>query len=470
MTERALPAIGVGVRPRPGALPRPVRSRAPTSATPPGPRSSRREAILNTPARAGMLVGASAAVYALTLAGVSGLQAETDASVAAARAPYQDIVAQTRAANDELEARILEGQRRGSAPWSPRTARSAATSRPTRPASTRSQRWSPRSRAVPRPSPPASSCRPSRCGARSPGARGPAVARRGAPPPPPRPAHRARPNAVADRRDVSAAPPAGGEPAGFVTFSARALGSALRLTVHLPDAASSAERAADHAAADAAWADVRAEFDAVDVALSRFRDDSELTMLNRLAGSGRVVEVSWRTRRALAAVDRAGRVTDGRFDATVLGALERIGEHGAILGPAEDAHAATVPRRGPWRPALARARATGPRRHGWDRQGPGAALGLCAGPAVAATAGRPAARGRWRHRRGRSPSRGRLAHRGRGSRSGRRRRAPRRWSWWSCGRERWRRRRSASGTGWPRTDAPSTTSWTRARASRRAPG
>ena len=136
---------------------------------------------------------------------------------------------------------------------------------------------------------------------------------------------------------MSAAPPEGDEPAGFVTFSARALGSALRLTVHLPDAASPAQRAADHAAADAAWADVRAEFDAVDVALSRFRDDSELTMLNRLAGSGRVVEVSWRTRRALAAVDRAGRVTNGRFDASVLGALERIGEHGAILGPAEDA-------------------------------------------------------------------------------------------------------------------------------------
>jgi thiamine biosynthesis lipoprotein len=72
----------------------------------------------------------------------------------------------------------------------------------------------------------------------------------------------------------------------------------------------------------------------VDVALSRFRDDSELTMLNRLAGSGRVVQVSWRTRRALAAIDRAGRLTDGRFDASILGALERIGEHGASLDSA----------------------------------------------------------------------------------------------------------------------------------------
>jgi hypothetical protein len=108
MTERALPAIGVGVRPRPEAAvqPRPVagshaRDRA-------RPAVARKEAILTTPARAGMLVGASAAVYALTLAGISGLQAEADAAVAAARAPYQDVLAQTRAANDELEARVLK--------------------------------------------------------------------------------------------------------------------------------------------------------------------------------------------------------------------------------------------------------------------------------------------------------------------------------------------------------------------------
>jgi hypothetical protein len=108
MTERALPTIGVGVRPRPGVStsPRPVSRTHVRDTT--RPAVARKEAILNTPARAGMLVGASAAVYALTLAGISGLQAETDASVAAARAPYQDVVAQTRAANDELEARILK--------------------------------------------------------------------------------------------------------------------------------------------------------------------------------------------------------------------------------------------------------------------------------------------------------------------------------------------------------------------------
>jgi thiamine biosynthesis lipoprotein len=145
------------------------------------------------------------------------------------------------------------------------------------------------------------------------------------------------------RSAVSAASPARDEPAGVVTFAARALGSALRLSVHLPRTSSPVQRAGDQAATAAAWAEVRAEFDAVDAALSRFRDDSEVTMLNRLAGSDRVVEVSWRTRRALATIDRAGRVTDGRFDASVLGALERIGEHGASLDPTGDARAATAP-------------------------------------------------------------------------------------------------------------------------------
>jgi thiamine biosynthesis lipoprotein len=103
------------------------------------------------------------------------------------------------------------------------------------------------------------------------------------------------------------------------------------MTVRLPEPASAAARAA----ADCAWAEVRSEFDAVDLALSRFRDDSELTRINRLAGSGQIVRVSWRLRGALAAIDRAARVTGGRFDASVLGTLERIGEHGADLAPGD---------------------------------------------------------------------------------------------------------------------------------------
>lgn len=131
-------------------------------------------------------------------------------------------------------------------------------------------------------------------------------------------------------------------PDRIVGFAARALGSALRLHVRLPDDPGDTE-AAFLAAASEAWDRVRAEFDAVDVALSRFRDDSELTALNRLAGTGRVVAVSWRLRMALAAIHRAGRITGGRFDASVLETLERIGEHGASLEadeapPGDDDH------------------------------------------------------------------------------------------------------------------------------------
>ncbi len=85
------------------------------------------------------------------------------------------------------------------------------------------------------------------------------------------------------------------------------------------------------ALAGVAWDRVWSEFDAVDIALSRFRADSELTALNQLAGMRQVVRVSGRLRTALAMVHRAGRLTGGRFDARVLTTLERIGEHGAAL-------------------------------------------------------------------------------------------------------------------------------------------
>jgi FAD:protein FMN transferase len=50
------------------------------------------------------------------------------------------------------------------------------------------------------------------------------------------------------------------------------------------------------------------------------------------------VRVGRRLRIALASIDRASRITDNRFDATILGDLERIGEHGAVL----DAEPATA--------------------------------------------------------------------------------------------------------------------------------
>jgi thiamine biosynthesis lipoprotein len=125
-------------------------------------------------------------------------------------------------------------------------------------------------------------------------------------------------------------------------FEARSLGSALRLHVR---GLGPGPGEPDHpaVAAQGAWSAVLAEFDAVDRSLSRFRADSELTALNRRAGTGSVVPVSRRLRTALATVHRAGQLTGGRFDARVLGALEELGERGAplshVAGPAHGAGA-----------------------------------------------------------------------------------------------------------------------------------
>ena len=79
------------------------------------------------------------------------------------------------------------------------------------------------------------------------------------------------------------------------------------------------------------WTRVVASFEASEQAMSRFRDTSELTQLNRLAGTGIVSRPSPRLRRALAAADRAHRVTGGRFDPRVLADLDRLGYRGAAL-------------------------------------------------------------------------------------------------------------------------------------------
>jgi len=101
---------------------------------------------------------------------------------------------------------------------------------------------------------------------------------------------------------------------------ARALGSPLRLLV--------AGRA-EPARVDAAWAAVQGEFDAVDRAMSRFREDSEITQLHRRGERGERSEpLSSRLRAALALADRAHRQTRGRFDARVIADLERLGSTG----------------------------------------------------------------------------------------------------------------------------------------------
>jgi thiamine biosynthesis lipoprotein len=103
------------------------------------------------------------------------------------------------------------------------------------------------------------------------------------------------------------------------------MGSPLRLTV-CPDA-----RIATDDAPALAWAEVVDEFERSEDAMSRFRNASELTELNRAAGSGREVVVGRRLERAIVAADRATRVTGGRFDPRVLADLDRLGYRGAPL-------------------------------------------------------------------------------------------------------------------------------------------
>lgn len=101
-TERILPAVALQVqaRPRPAAR---TGAEAPARAA-----VKRKEALLTTPARAGMLLGASAAIYAVSLAGVAAFQSQANSELAAHRQPWMDQLTQTRAANDSLEAALTK--------------------------------------------------------------------------------------------------------------------------------------------------------------------------------------------------------------------------------------------------------------------------------------------------------------------------------------------------------------------------
>ncbi len=107
-------------------------------------------------------------------------------------------------------------------------------------------------------------------------------------------------------------------------FAGRAMGSPLRLTLGRgvePEPSAMA----------GAWASVVRSFEVSEQAMSRFRASSELTSLNRSAGSGTVLSVSARLRQALVAADRANRVSAGRFDPRIIGDLDRLGYRGAAL-------------------------------------------------------------------------------------------------------------------------------------------
>ncbi len=79
----------------------------------------------------------------------------------------------------------------------------------------------------------------------------------------------------------------------------------------------------DAAALDAARRAVEAELAAIDAACSRFRDDSELAVVN--AAAGRPVRVSPVLMDALTVALRAAVITEGRVDPTVGRALELAG-------------------------------------------------------------------------------------------------------------------------------------------------
>jgi hypothetical protein len=124
-SQRVLPAVSL---PDPG-LPHPRGAAAPARPTllPPGAvrteraarpvtaRPARREALLTTPARAGMLIGVSAAIYAVSLATVSGLQYQSEADLASQHQPMLETIAQARAANDALEATVMAADARAQA-------------------------------------------------------------------------------------------------------------------------------------------------------------------------------------------------------------------------------------------------------------------------------------------------------------------------------------------------------------------
>jgi thiamine biosynthesis lipoprotein len=133
--------------------------------------------------------------------------------------------------------------------------------------------------------------------------------------------------AEASAAELVATPTPGAAPLPH-RFAGRAMASPLVLQVHdVPPPAALARPAPG-----ALWAGVVAEFEAAEQALSRFRDRSALTELNRVSGDGTWHAVEPRLYRTLATAERAWRLTGGRFDPRVLGDLERLGYRGALLG------------------------------------------------------------------------------------------------------------------------------------------
>ncbi len=101
-TERILPAIA-STAPAARAPSATARSTTPV-ARPVAMRGS--EPFLTLHARAGILLGTSAAVYAVSLAAVAAFQSADDAAVASGRQPYLDAITVSRSRNDAIEASL----------------------------------------------------------------------------------------------------------------------------------------------------------------------------------------------------------------------------------------------------------------------------------------------------------------------------------------------------------------------------
>lgn len=99
------------------------------------------------------------------------------------------------------------------------------------------------------------------------------------------------------------------------------MGSPLRLTIP----------GAGETRADVAWSVVTDTFDATDRALSRFDPASDLSGLNLRVG--RSTAVAPLMARSLGAAWRAYRLSGGRFDPRIIGALERAGERAGVPIP-----------------------------------------------------------------------------------------------------------------------------------------
>jgi thiamine biosynthesis lipoprotein len=122
----------------------------------------------------------------------------------------------------------------------------------------------------------------------------------------------------------------------LVLREGRAMASPLRMTVAAPGEPGSI--------VDRAWEGVVTIFERAEATMSRFREDSELTLLNRRAPGE--ASASRDLVRALVAADRARRVTGGRFDPRIVDALERIGYAGVPQGSGSGSLTGADPWRG----------------------------------------------------------------------------------------------------------------------------